>query len=144
MRSWFLVFSIISALLISKASFAELGGSISTFSQSTVSIKKQSNYIVTTSTLPNGVVVTEYTDLNGYVFASAWTGPKHPDMNTVLGRYLLQYQSQPLQGTGTHRGIQLQSSSLVVKEFGRMGLINGLAYLPLSLPSGFNPDILQN
>ncbi len=126
----------------SGAAYAELGGTLAsinreqaTFSSSLIS-SQQSNYTTYTQTIGQNLVVKEYVASNGTVFAISWKGPTIPNLEIFLGTY---YQNYLVAVQQNPRSVYVQSNSLVIESSGMMGGYSGRAYLPLELPSSFNP-----
>lgn len=87
----------------------------------------------------SGTSVREYIGTDGRVFAIAWSGPRMPDLQTLLGSYFPQYASgvQALRATRRGRGpVAVEQSDLVVHSGGHMGSFFGQAWLPSALPAG--------
>jgi hypothetical protein len=83
-------------------------------------------------------VVREYISSSGVVFAIAWNGLSHPDLTTLLGTYVGEYQ-QALQQTASHKGkryLQVKANRIVVEKWGHMRNLQGRAYIPTLIPSG--------
>ncbi|MCX4151687.1 MULTISPECIES: DUF2844 domain-containing protein [Paraburkholderia] len=100
-----------------------------------------SAYSVNTVTLESGTVVREFVaKANNLVFAVAWTGPRLPNLDVLLGSYFSRFSKAKLSDPGLHsagpsqRG--LSSSDLVVQSYGHAGDFQGYAYLPAAVPSG--------
>jgi hypothetical protein len=100
-------------------------------------------YTVQETTIDSGVVVREYVDANGIVFAVAWQGPRRPDLNKLLGDYFGVAASSPAapgQGAGQRT---VQRSDFVLQTGGHMGSLAGCAYLPQRVPVGVAPASLN-
>jgi hypothetical protein len=79
---WWIYFTIICNLFLTSLAFANLG---STESASTTQYNR---YRVHESS-KNWVKVHEFSGSDGKVFALAWSGKKHPDLQTLLGAHLV-------------------------------------------------------
>jgi hypothetical protein len=84
-----------------------------------------------TQTLPNAVVVRQYVDSAGNVYAVGWEGPVLPDFQRLLGSSFASYQSALVQ---QRRGVSLQTPTLVIESSGMMRSFVGRAYLPTQVP----------
>ncbi len=110
---------------------------------SATSIKKQSllaktNYTIHTTTT-EGLTLKEYADNAGLVFALSWQGVAHPDLSSLLGKYLSEYQTSVTrhQSTpGRRRSGIFPAHRVVVEKAGTIGRSRGRAYLPASIPKG--------
>jgi hypothetical protein len=94
--------------------------------------------------LPSQVVVHEFSDAAGRVFAVSWAGPFKPDLKQLLGTHFDKYREI---GARTQRGDrsrqQVDTGEAVVVSIGRMGAFEGRAWLPASLPAGFDPQEMK-
>ena len=88
---------------------------------------------VYTQALPNGVIVRQYVNASGLVFAVGWEGPVQPDFERLLGSYFQTYTTAQRQ---QRRGVNVQTSDIVMESGGMMRSFNGRAYLPSALPAG--------
>lgn len=103
-------------------------------------------YSVRTTQLSSGTSVREYIGADGNVFGIAWSGPRVPDLPTLLGTYFPQYASgvQALRAARHGRGpVSLKQSDLVVHSGGHMGSFFGQAWLPRALPAGITGADIQ-
>jgi hypothetical protein len=95
-------------------------------------------------TLPSQVVVHEFSDAGGKVFAVSWSGPFKPDLKQLLGTHFEKYREL---GARAQRGDrsrqQVDTGEAVVVSTGRMGAFEGRAWLPASLPAGFDPQEMK-
>ena len=83
-------------------------------------------------------VVREYISPSGVVFGIAWNGLSHPDLTTLLGTYVGDYQ-QALQRSASQKGkrhMQVKANRVVVEKWGHMRNMQGRAYIPALIPSG--------
>jgi hypothetical protein len=93
----------------------------------------------------DGNVVREYISQSGVVFAIAWNGISHPDLTTLLGTHLQNFQ-QALQKSSRQRGkrhMQVKANSIIVEKWGHMRNLQGRAYIPSLIPSGVSPDEIK-
>ncbi|MGA2151082.1 MAG: DUF2844 domain-containing protein [Geobacteraceae bacterium] len=90
-------------------------------------------------------VVREYISPSGIVFAIAWNGLSHPDLTTLLGAYVGEYQQALQQTTGQkgNRHLQVRANRIIVEKWGHMRNIQGRAYIPALIPSGVSINELK-
>ncbi|RYF36372.1 MAG: DUF2844 domain-containing protein [Comamonadaceae bacterium] len=91
--------------------------------------------------LQSGTSVRAYQDRSGVIFAVGWSGPVLPDLRAVLGKHfeaLDSHQRRP----GPGGALIVRRPDLVVVSEGRLGAFQGRAWLPGSLPFGFEPGSL--
>lgn len=87
---------------------------------------------VYTQSLSNGLLVRQYLDTAGTVFAVAWEGPVLPDFERLLGSYAPVYNMAVRQ---QKRGVNIQTAELVIESGGMMRAFAGRAYLPALVPT---------
>lgn len=90
-------------------------------------------------------VVREYITPSGVVFAIAWNGLSHPDLTSLLGTYVGEYQ-QALRQTPSQKGkrhLQVKANRVIVEKWGHMRNLQGRAYLPALIPSGVSIDEIK-
>jgi len=100
---------------------------------------------VTTQTVQTaqGVLVTEYANAAGTVFAITWKGPLKPDLQQLLGRYFAPYlQAAKVQPQQLNHSV-VDSGDVVVHVVGRMRSFFGVAWVPALVPAGFDPARLS-
>jgi hypothetical protein len=84
--------------------------------------------------------VRQYSGADGTVFAVAWEGPVHPDLDTLLGAHAKAYRAA-LAGPRTARGPRRIVAGNLVVEFGGHGRsLHGRAYLSDAVPAGASLD----
>lgn len=89
--------------------------------------------------LSNGIVVQEFADTTGRVFAVRWTGPDLPDLALLLGKYLPVFKAavQAARQAGKRGGpVSIQADGLVLVSTGAMGTFQGYAYVDALRPPG--------
>lgn len=90
-------------------------------------------------TLPTRVVVDEYFDGTGRVFALAWSGPFKPDLKELLGPHFENFRERGAARRGGNRSqLAVDTGDAVVVSEGHMGAFHGRAWLPARLPAGFD------
>jgi hypothetical protein len=124
-------------LVFSNLACAKLGGdlaSVQSDTQAFAATTRQSaltGAIVHTQTLPNALVIRQYVDATGVVFAVGWEGPVLPDFQRLLGAHYSSYVDAARQQM---RGVSVQGPALVIESGGMMRAFSGRAYLPALLP----------
>jgi len=94
----------------------------------------------------SGTTVREFISPAGRVFAVAWEGPRHPDMEQVLGAYFARYQhgAEAALKQRRPRGLlQIHDGDFVVQITGHQRAIVGRAYLANDIPRGVQADALR-
>ena len=87
--------------------------------------------------LDTGTVVHEFVDAGGTVFAVAWSGPFLPDLRELLGASFPALQESAAHGRTS--ALSINRPDLVLVSAGHMRAFEGRAWLPTSLPAGFDP-----
>ncbi len=99
------------------------------------------SYTVRETRTEYGLVVREFMDADGVVFAVAWRGPVRPDMRELLGRYFARFADAPLNSpTGP---LVIRDDDLMLQSAGHMGDFFGRAWLPSLLPEDVDVGELQ-
>jgi hypothetical protein len=133
------------------AAHASLGGNLDTITadQSRMSVRahavaRAGNGALHTLSLANGGEVREYANASGVVYALRWTGPGKPDLESLLGPNFatLQADNPVAQRHGMRRPPSVNRANLRVVTGGHPGAFWGYAWLPQSVPSGFDPSSL--
>jgi len=87
--------------------------------------------------------VRQYAGADGTVFAVAWEGPVHPDLDALLGAHARAYRAA-VAGPRTARGPRRIVAGALVVEFGGHGrVLRGRAYLTDAVPAGASLDDLR-
>ncbi len=135
--------------LIPLSAFAVLGQTESSVSsdqahlQATRRIVRGAAYTVHEMQAASGAVIREYVAPSGSVFAIAWQGPSHPDMQQLLGTYFEQYR-QVMQSRGPGRApVVVQVPGLVIESSGRMRAFAGRVYVPQMVPQGVRAEEIR-
>lgn len=130
-----------AVLLSAGSACAALGGNLASvqsdqqaFGATSVS-KALAGGTLFTQTLPDGLVIRQYADAAGTVYAVGWEGPVLPDFQRLLGSSYPSYeQAQPQQ----RRGVNVETPTLVIESGGMMRAFLGRAYLPGKLPAALS------
>jgi hypothetical protein len=135
-----------TSLLITSSCWAALGGNVASVHSdqqawnATQTSTALTGATVYTLTLPNGVIVREFTDTTGSVFAVAWEGPVMPDFQRLLASFFGSYQ----EALNTQsRGVHVKTNALVIESGGRMRAFTGRAYLPTQFPAAISATDLR-
>jgi len=147
--------TIVAALLtlaVPLSTQASLGGDVTSVRadqaklQATVHTTAAGPYTVEEVKAPMGVVVREYVSSAGKVFAVAWQGPTHPDLQQLLGSYFQVYKQalQTQKPTHLHRApIFINESGLVLEMGGHMRFLVGRAYIPSLVPTNVQMEEIR-
>jgi hypothetical protein len=136
----------ITRVPVAHAAFAFAASSASSSVQGASGGAAAMPFTVTQTTLASGTLVREYVSQAGIVFGIAWSGPRMPDLPTLLGNYFPQYVSSVEAWRAQHPGrgpVSLEGSALVVRSGGHMGSFLGQAWLPQALPAGMSGKDIQ-
>jgi hypothetical protein len=100
-------------------------------------------YTVTSTQLPSGTVVREFSRPDGRVFAIAWKGPHMPDMQSWLGTYYADYQSAVVVVRAERRPMEVWRPTLVAHSGGHMHAFHGRAWDPTLMPAGVDVNDIR-
>jgi hypothetical protein len=92
--------------------------------------------------LPSGATVHEYLSDDGRVYGVAWSGPRMPDLEQLLGKYFPQLSQRDRRRGGHHR-MRVTGDDLVVQSRGHGNAFSGRAWVPSLLPAGVDPSSLS-
>ncbi|WP_321791403.1 DUF2844 domain-containing protein [Caballeronia sp. J97] len=93
----------------------------------------------------NGIVVREYVDSSGQVYAVSWRGPAMPDIRSLLGQYFETFRQGANASTadaGLHTS-RVAKGDLVVENRVRLREFSGRAWLASALPPGVTSTDIQ-
>ena len=96
---------------------------------------------MTAVTLASGLVLKEFANAEGLVFAVSWRGPVVPDLSPLLGAYFpvfKQAQEESLHAGKRGSPLRLAKDGLVVQASGRSPHFFGYAYVTHLVPPGIN------
>jgi hypothetical protein len=96
----------------------------------------------------SGTTINEYVaNASGTVFAYTWEGPAQPRLDTLLGRYAVEWRSvaAALHAAGRDdlHDARVDGAHVVVETGGHMRAYVGRAWLPDAMPSGLGEGDLQ-
>lgn len=134
----------LAAGLFSCAAWAALGGPPADLAAHAVAARSSTvtsgsaTYTVSESTLDSGIIVRQYVDAGGTVFAVSWSGPSAPDLQELLGAHFETMVANAGQ-RGQRSRLNLRRSDVVITTAGHMGALEGRAWVPSKLPVGFDP-----
>ena len=153
-RRYFVIWIAATALWLSAVpAFAALGGDASTVDADRVRMKgsllrivRNDAYTLHEIRSESGTTVREFSSPAGKVFAVAWEGQWHPDMEQVLGAYFARYQQgaqAALRQRRTRGLLRIRDGDLVVQMSGHQRAFTGRAYLANDIPPGVQADALR-
>ncbi|MCG7401495.1 MULTISPECIES: DUF2844 domain-containing protein [Caballeronia] len=138
----------ILAIGASANAHAQLGaaGRASSASQGDVVHQAQSGLVKFHETTDaDGIVVREYVDSSGTVYAVSWRGPAMPDVRTLLGSHFETFRqgaSASVGDAGLHAA-HVAAGDLVVENRTRLREFIGRAWLASALPPGVSATDIQ-
>ena len=93
-----------------------------------------------------GLLLHQFVGGDGNVFAMAWNGRNHPDMNLIMGAHLSEFKEALAKGQKGHHG--RGSFSADVGDFhlemgGHMMAVHGRVWLTSRIPGGVKSDELR-
>jgi hypothetical protein len=93
----------------------------------------------------NGIVVRQYVDSSGKVYAVTWRGPAMPDIPTLLGTYFATFRDGASASIGTAglHAARVSDGDLVVENQVRLREFSGRAWLVSALPPGTSTTDIQ-
>jgi hypothetical protein len=125
----------ISTTILSTSAFAALGGK-----ESASSVTRFGAYRLHEIS-KNWVTVHEFSGDNGSVFAVAWSGKKHPDLGSLLGAHLIDFQTALAQARKAHHhggAISVTVGNFHVEMGGHAGAVYGQTWLTDQVPAGMD------
>ncbi|WP_277183406.1 DUF2844 domain-containing protein [Caballeronia sp. BR00000012568055] len=137
-----------ASLVASTACHAQLGSTFNAVAISSDAVAHHAqggllNYRETTDA--NGIVVHQYVDSSGTVYAVTWRGPAMPDVQSLLGTYFQRFAtgaSASAGAVGLHAA-RVADGDLVVENQMRLREFSGRAWLVSALPAGVSTADIQ-
>lgn len=121
--------------------------------KATIHSTDKQTYVVHEMTTSIGDKVREYVTPTGAVFAVAWEGQLHPNLQQLLGPYYQQAvqarkaheQQQSLQGAPRARRapVAIETPGLVLYQGGHIHSFHGVAYIPQLIPQGVQAGTIR-
>ncbi len=137
------------ALAVAPA-FAALGGDADSVRsdgasmKSAVRVTANAGFAVHEIASPAGVVVREFVDASGKVFAVSWHGMVNPDLRQVLGNYYAHYEQGSLTAIhSSHRQLAISRPDFMFVNTGKQRAFSGHAWVPAMLPANFSTDDIK-
>jgi hypothetical protein len=93
----------------------------------------------------NGIVVRQYVDSNGDIYAVSWRGPAMPDIQSLLGTHFAAFRqgaSASAGDAGLHTA-RVAQGDLVVENRVRLREFSGRAWLASELPPGVSTTDIE-
>ena len=142
LQIWGLLFAACTSLFVI-STHAALGDQVVTSSSvnsnSRQATSSGATYSVSESTV-DGVMIRQYVDSQGKVFGISWKGTDLPPLSELLGTYLPEYKTA-VKARGRQfgrRSLKVSTENIVVEGSSRQTDQRGRAYIPASLPQGFD------
>lgn len=90
------------------------------------------------------VTVNQYANAQGQIFAVTWRGLSHPDLSVLLGSHFNDFQAirQTMKRVPGRRPVVVKTGKIIVRQFGHMRDLRGIAYQAELVPAGVNPETL--
>jgi hypothetical protein len=138
---------LVAALAIAPC-HAQLGANIGTADAADGAVVHQASgglvdYRETTD--PHGIVVRQYVDSSGAVYAISWRGPAMPNVQALLGAYFARFQNganSSVGDAGLHAA-RVADGDLVVENRVRLREFVGRAWLASALPAGVSSSDIE-
>jgi hypothetical protein len=144
----YLVPALCIALGVSTLCHAQLGATkrASDASDGAVVHRAQRGLVIYRETTdPHGIVVREYVDAAGTVYAVSWRGPAMPNVEALLGAYFSRFRdgaSATAGDAGLHTA-RVSDADLRVENRTRLREFSGRAWLASALPAGVSAADIQ-
>ncbi|BAN22899.1 putative uncharacterized protein [Caballeronia insecticola] len=93
----------------------------------------------------HGIVVREYVDSSGKVYAVSWRGPAMPSVQSLLGAYFDTFRegANATAGAAGLHTARVAQGDLIVENRVRLREYSGRAWLASALPPGVNTTDIQ-
>jgi hypothetical protein len=108
--------------------------------------KEKNGYRVETVKSP-AMILEEYVDSKGTIFAVTWKGEGFPDLEKLFGQYFEEFQKGLTERRKDprlrRRPISMKTDHLVVETGGRRRSFTGRAFVPSLVPTGMNDQEIR-
>ena len=148
-RGFACILGCLATTLVAPEARAELGGDVASVAVDSAALGGTREIIRAAGferhvlRLPSGTVVHEWVRA-GKVFAVAWSGPVIPNLRRLLGAYFEPYVQSPQGRHGGHHHMRVVATpDWVVQSAGHHQGFIGRAWLPPSVPTGFDLDTVR-
>jgi hypothetical protein len=138
------LFAMLTALCVSGAAVAALGGDAASVEKDRASMKGVARvtpaveYSVHEIQTPGGTVIHEYVSAQGKVFAVSWRGPGLPDLAQLLGGYSQQLQQTAAHPHYNHHRLNIETPEVLMQSGAHLRTRYGRAWVPALLPQNFS------
>jgi hypothetical protein len=92
---------------------------------------------------PAELVIKQYVNAEGKVFALSWMGPVMPDLPKLLGRYHEAFVAGAQRAPSSRNAVRIDTPEFALESLGRMRAYRGRAYVPALVPPGMRPQDIQ-
>jgi hypothetical protein len=136
------------SIAASASSYAQLGTTVdaATLSDDAVIHQAQNSALdYRETTDANGIVVRQYVDSSGKVYAVTWRGPAMADVQSLLGTYFQRFKDGATESAGQAglHAARVSDGELVVENQVRLREFSGRAWLANALPAGVSAADIQ-
>jgi hypothetical protein len=138
--------SVASQFLCAAPVYAALGGDMTSVRVDSDAMQGQLNttsmqhYDVHEIKGEDGVLLREYANGQGKIFAVSWQGPLPPNLQKLFGTYFDQFQAGAADSAhahpGMHRQLTITHPDFILQSVGRWGAFHGKAYVTSLVPAG--------
>jgi hypothetical protein len=136
-------------VLYGAPALAELGGDVSTVVRDSSVlgaarvISQKVGFTLHESRTPQGLVVRQYVEASGKVFAVTWAGRQSPNTSALLGRYASRYLAAARAPHSGHHVLTIHAADLELTVMRTQRGWLGSALLPGTLPQGVTREMLR-
>lgn len=141
--------AVLLLLIGSLPAWAALGDNVSSINADAVALGGKHQMIAKVGyslhqiTMQDGSVVNEFVSPAGTVFGVSWTGRTVPNLNQLLGNYMINLQQGQVTRRVPRRSITIQGDNFVFSSMGHMLSYRGRAYVPGLVPANLTPEVVQ-
>jgi len=140
---------LLALVLGSLPAWAALGDNVSSVESDAQALRGQhrmvarAGYNLHQITMSDGSVVNEYVSPAGTVFGVSWQSHFKPNFQQLLGSHMIDLQEGQRTQVIPRRGVTVQTDNFVFRNFGRMGVFRGHAYVPSLIPASLTAEVVQ-